>query len=75
MNDNNIIIYEYRDITVKRNLEPLYFDSLPHFGWLLEGSVSAPSAVTHVTLKFKRDRKIKNKADNRREILTIDIAV
>lgn len=60
---NNFIGYEYKDITVKRDMEALYVDSYPYFGWVLDGTSPAVKGLTHVTLKFKRDRKIKNKAE------------
>ena len=62
MQENNFIAYEYKDVTVRRDMEALYLDSFPSFGWLPEGRTASlsPSAVT---LKFKRNRKITNKAE------------
>ena len=60
--ENNFIAYEYKDVTVRRDMETLYADSFPSFGWKFEGRSSSlsPSAIT---LKFKRNRKITNKAE------------
>lgn len=62
-NENNFIGYEYRDVTVKRNMEPVYSDGYNNFGWTLEGSSIPIQKVGSVTMKFKRDRKIRNKAE------------
>jgi len=56
--------YEYKDVTVNRSLEALYTDSYENFGWQMDGADIPPSfSPTAVTLKFKRDRKIRNKAE------------
>ena len=62
-NRNNFIGYEYRDITIEREMEPLYADGYQNFGWVID-SISAPQIVVgRVLMKFKRDRKIRNKAE------------
>jgi len=61
-NENNFIGYEYKDVTVRRESEALYTDSYGSFGWKLEGENPSLS-VTSVNLKFKRDRRIPNKAE------------
>jgi len=59
-----IVGYEYKDVTVNRSLETLYTDSYENFGWQLDGTDIPPSfSPIAVTLKFKRDRKIRNKAE------------
>jgi len=59
-----IVAYEYKDVTVNRSLEALYTDSYENFGWKMEGSTIPPNLnPTALTLKFKRDRKIRNKAE------------
>jgi len=61
---DNFIGYEYRDITVARNLESIYKDSYQNFGWKLEKESSPLSlGIGSVTMKFKRNRKIQNKAE------------
>lgn len=62
-NENNFIGYEYKEITVKRSLESVYVDSYPSFGWELEGSSTPPQGFTFISLKFKRNRKLRNKAE------------
>lgn len=62
-NENNFIGYEYKDITVKRIMESVYIDGYSNFGWTLE-SISTPiQSIGSVTIKFKRDRKIRNKVE------------
>lgn len=63
MNETNFVGYEYRDFTVKRNLSNLYADSLENFGWEAEGSSNIPGRPDCVQMKFRRDRKIRNKAE------------
>jgi len=67
-NGNGYVGYEYKDVTVKRELETLYADNYGNFGWELQNA-SFPSMVGvtrglfEVTMKFKRNRKIRNKAE------------
>lgn len=62
--DNSFVGYEYKDVTVNRNLEPLYADSYENFGWKLDGTEAPQSnGPNAITLRFKRDRKIRNKAE------------
>ncbi|GHV68140.1 hypothetical protein AGMMS49928_06850 [Spirochaetia bacterium] len=58
-------VYEYKNVTVPHNYENIYLDSLPNFGWQPDGNVPflSPSGIAEVSLKFKRDRGIKNKAE------------
>jgi len=62
-NGNGFVGYEYRDVTVKRGSTTLYADSYPNFGWTLESTHTAIGGVGAVTMKYKRDRKIRNKAE------------
>lgn len=61
-NENGFVGYEYKDVTVGRQLEPIYTDGYENFGWKLENS-GVSLDPTSVTLKFKRDRKLRNKAE------------
>ena len=68
MNENTqdgrgFVGYEYKSITVKRDMRDLYIDCFPSFGWTLEGKAPALDWATSVALKFKRDRKIVNKME------------
>ncbi|MBY9086465.1 hypothetical protein KIH86_19850, partial [Paenibacillus sp. HN-1] len=62
-NEKQFVGYEYKDITVKRIMEPVFTDGYPNFGWVLEGTSTPVGSVGSVTLKFKRDRKIRNKVE------------
>ncbi len=62
-NDKNFIGYEYKDVTVKRSMEAVYTDGYTNFGWALEGTSVPLQSVGSVVMKFKRDRKIRNKAE------------
>jgi len=62
MERNEFIGYEYKDVLVSQDMEALYMDSFPSFGWQLE-NVDSGFTATGINLKFKRDRKIRNKAE------------
>ncbi|HML36833.1 MAG TPA: hypothetical protein PKA19_05305 [Bacillota bacterium] len=62
-NENNFIGHEYRNITVKRSMEPIYADGYTNFGWVPEGTSAPIQSISSVTMKFKRDRNIRNKAE------------
>jgi len=61
--ENKYIGYEYRDFTVNHSMESVYVDGYHSFGWTLEGIVPSIKGVFTEVLKFKRDRKIINKAE------------
>jgi hypothetical protein len=56
INNKNFVGYEYKEVWTNRDLEGVYADGLPNFGWQLDGG-------GYGRLKFKRDRKIRNKAE------------
>lgn len=58
-NGKDFIGYEYRDVSVTRDVKPLWVDSYVNFGWQLVDS--NPVGNNSINLKFKRDRKIMNK--------------
>lgn len=62
-NGNDFIGYEYKEITVNRDLVSLYTDSYTSFGWTLEGTSTSVGSINSAIMKFKRDRKIRNKAE------------
>jgi len=60
-NPTDFVAYEYEAVRVDRDLEPLYKDAYRNFGWTVEDrETSLPSAGT-VTLKLKRDLRVKNR--------------
>jgi len=61
--DNSFVGYEYRDITVSHDMESLYMDSYQNFGWKLDNTSTSFIGFSSVSMKFKRDRKIRNKAE------------
>lgn len=53
-------------MTVRRSAVSLYMDAYKSFGWEPGGTENSPKARTvaeRIVLKFKRDRKILNKAE------------
>ena len=63
MSGDNFIGYEYKEISVGRDKEGVYADGYPSFGWQLDKSTAPILGLPTVYLKFKRDRKIRNKAE------------
>lgn len=55
--------YEYKDITVSRSMEPVYADGYANFGWTLQNASTPVQGIGSSTMKFRRDRKIRNKAE------------
>ena len=62
-NEDHFIGYEYKDVTVNRSMESVYADGYANFGWTLEDTSTPVQGVGSITMKFKRDRKIRNKAE------------
>ena len=63
MDGNNFIGYEYRMLSVREQLAPVYSDGYANFGWTLENSTAPQTVGDKVSLRFKRERKIRNKAE------------
>lgn len=63
MSEKNFIGYEYKDISTKLEMESVYADGYENFGWSLDGTSSPTKGIGTVSMKFKRDRKISNKAE------------
>ena len=61
--NETFIGYEYKEVLTTREMEGVYADSYPSFGWILDGCTQSPFGVSVVNLKFKRNRKIRNKAE------------
>ncbi|WNS43918.1 hypothetical protein [Paenibacillus sp. MMS20-IR301] len=74
-NETNYVGYEYKDITVKRRVESVYADGYSHFGWTLDSTSAPAQHPGSVTMKFKRDRKIRNKVELTRLQRQFDAAV
>jgi uncharacterized protein YcgL (UPF0745 family) len=60
---SNFIGFEYRDVLVKKTMQSVYLDNYRDFGWIPEGDSVPVGKPDFVTLRFKRDRKIRNKAE------------
>lgn len=60
--NKSYIGYEYKNITVSRDMESVYADGYQNFGWEMEEN-SSPLRFYSSTLKFKRDRRLRNKAE------------
>lgn len=61
--NESFIGYEYKEVTVNRSMESAYADGYANFGWTLEDTSTPMQGVGSITMKFKRDRKIRNKAE------------
>lgn len=63
MNEQNFVGYEYQDVTAKRSVASIYSDGYENFGWQLDSTAEPHGKIDYIILKFKRDRKIRNKAE------------
>lgn len=68
MNENtitgdNFVGYEYKSITVDCDMESMYADGYQNFGWMLKNTSNSQAGINTIAMKFKRDRKIRNKAE------------
>lgn len=59
----NFIGYEYHSIIAPREMESVYTDGYENFGWTREEAAASLVGSGTVNMKFKRDRKICNKAE------------
>jgi hypothetical protein len=59
--DKGFVAYEYLTLQVPRSLEPVYKDSFHNFGWTFEDYSPNLGKVGSTNLKFKRNRRIKNR--------------
>jgi hypothetical protein len=62
-NSENFVAYEYKEVTTTRDMEGIYTDNYPSFGWQLDGITPSVFGLSTITIRFKRDRKIRNKAE------------
>lgn len=61
-NNDSFIGYDYKEVITNREMENMYADGYTSFGWTLNNAVNA-AGFLGVTLKFRRNRKIRNKAE------------
>lgn len=60
---DSFVVYEYKEVTTTRDKQALYADGYPNFGWEPEKGSFSGAGFPLVSLKFKRDRRIRNKAE------------
>ena len=63
MGDRAFVGYEYQELSVKNGMTSVYADGYENFGWRLERSGLSFGKPDYVIMKFKRDRKIRNKTE------------
>lgn len=59
----NVLVYDYKTIKVKRSIETLVCDTYERLGWELTNTSAVEGSLFYVNLSFKRDRKINNKVE------------
>lgn len=59
----NVLVYDYKTIKVKRSIETLVCDTYERLGWELTNTSAVEGSIFYVNLSFKRDRKINNKVE------------
>lgn len=63
MSNRSFIGYEYQEISVKNEMSSVCADGYANFGWKLEDSSFTLGKPDSVVMKFKRNRKIRNKTE------------
>lgn len=63
MGEKAFVGYEYEEVAVKSGMSSVYADGYENFGWKLENSDFALGKPDSVVMRFKRDRKIRNKPE------------
>lgn len=63
MSDKTFVGYEYQEVAVKNGMTSIYADGYENFGWKLENSDVALGKPDSVVMRFKRDRKLRNKPE------------
>lgn len=63
MSEKAFVGYEYQEVAVKSGMSSVYADGYENFGWKLENSDFALGKPDYVVMRFKRDRKIRNKPE------------
>lgn len=61
--DTDFIGYEYKESTVNRSMEALFIDSYASLGWQLVETTGPLQGHGKTSMRFKRDRKIRNKGE------------
>ena len=61
--NNSYIGYEYITIAAKQDMESFYTDNYTCFGWIVEKITNPLPGVPFVDIKFKRNRKIRNRVE------------
>lgn len=61
--DTDFIGYEYKESTVNRSMEAMLIDSYASLGWQLVETTSSLQGHGKAAIRFKRDRKIRNKGE------------
>ena len=59
----NAIIYDYKTVKVKREVESLVCDTYQNLGWELTNTSSVEGSLFYINLSFRRNRKIENKVE------------
>ncbi len=57
----NAMVYDYKTIKIKREMETITQDVYENLGWELTNTSSVEGSIFNVNLSFKRNRKIENK--------------
>lgn len=63
MEKRAFIGYEYQERTIKRSMSSMYADGYKNFGWELDSISEQLGKLDSVVMKFKRNRRICNKAE------------
>lgn len=63
MEKEKAIVYDYKTVSVRRDMEPVLIDTYENLGWEVIGTSMQDGSLTHVNVSFKRNRKIAHKLE------------
>ncbi len=61
--NKNTLVYDYKTVKVKREMETITTDVYENLGWELCSTSADVGSIFYVNLSFKRNRKIENKVE------------
>lgn len=75
MKDENVIIYDYKTVRVRREMEEMLTDAYRNLGWEVTNTMMADASLRDVNISFKRNRKIinKNELNNMQEKIDLSL--
>lgn len=63
MEKEKAIVYDYKTVRVKRDMEAMFTDAYENLGWEVTSTSLVGGTLSYVNISFKRNRKIEHKTE------------